>query len=296
MRRRLRHRPITQQMQRDGAAWPPTGIGVRAMPGKGMVKMNVASRDRTQHAADFLGGSLMRNSARQPSAKTVLIMIRATIGDGMQIVDAISPALVLCIEPGIPHFFALAPGTKAGHMAGVHLECAPGRWLDGDYRLDPAPQCLTAVAAAEIDLIQRCAVIYAGDHRYRQTLCNTLATTLLVLLAARWTGITPGTSAPERLQDMLAYLRQHAVRGCTRNDLAQAFACTPEHINWLFRQHLGTTPGLAVQRERCRIAYDLLHQYAASVTTAATAAGYADPFHFSRVFRRIYGVAPSQVR
>jgi len=208
----------------------------------------------------------------------------------------VEPGQVLCIEPGIAHAFALAPGTKAGHMAGVHLECAPGRWLDGDYRLDPAPQCLTAVAAAEIDLIQHCAVIYAGDHRYRQTLCNTLATTLLVLLAARWTGITPGTSAPERLQDMLAYLRQHAVRGCTRNDLAQAFACTPEHINWLFRQHLGTTPGLAVQRERCRIAYDLLHQHAASVTIAATAAGYADPFHFSRVFRRIYGVAPSQVR
>ncbi len=218
-----------------------------------------------------------------------------TYSDADTTVD-VEPGQILCIEPGIPHSFALTSGSTAGHMAGVHLECAPGRWLDGDYRLDPAPHRLTTVDASEREIMQRCAAVYAGYHRYRESLCNSLATTLLVLLAARWTGTTPNSAAPERIQDMLAYLRQHAVHGCTRNDLAQAFACTPEHINWLFRHHLGTTPGLAVQRERCRIAYDLLHQHGASVTAAATAAGYADPFHFSRVFRRIYGVAPSQVR
>ncbi len=51
-----------------------------------------------------------------------------------------------------------------------------------------------------------------------------------------------------------------------------------------------------MHRERCRIAFQALHESGVSVAEAAALAGYEDPFHFSRVFRRLYGMAPSFVR
>lgn len=43
------------------------------------------------------------------------------------------------------------------------------------------------------------------------------------------------------------------------------------------------------------LAYRLIHEQGKSVKEAAYAAGYQDPFYFSRVFKRTLGIPPSQV-
>lgn len=216
--------------------------------------------------------------------------------DAQTTIADLRPGQILCIEPGIDHQFAHDPRSGAGRITGLHGELVPvGRWLDDEYRLDPRPARVTAVVPETVQTLLRCAEVFAGYHRYRATLCDQLATAVAVDLAGSWTGAAPGIGQPPRMQAMLAYIREHAVRGCTRQDLARAFACTPEHVNWLFRRELGTTPGEVVQRERCRIAFTLLHDQGVGVAAAAAAAGYEDPFHFSRVFRKIYGLPPSRV-
>lgn len=212
-------------------------------------------------------------------------------------IDDVRPGHILCIEPGIAHRFAHNPRSGLGRIAGLHGELVPeGRWVDADYRLEPRPVRVTAAMPGTVQTLLRCADTFASYHRFRAALCDQLATAVVVDLAGSWTGIDPGHGQPPRIQAMLAYLRAHAVRGCSRHDLAQAFACTPEHVNALFRRELGTTPGEVVQRERCRIAFTLLQANGVSVAAAATAAGYEDPFHFSRVFRKHYGMPPSHVR
>jgi AraC-like DNA-binding protein len=209
----------------------------------------------------------------------------------------IVPGQVLCIEPGIHHWLRVVSSRPDGRLAGIHCELHPSlRWGDNEYRSDPPPTRITVVDNEELAAFRTCAEVFESYHRFRQALSDSIATGLIIRLAARWTGAEVGEGQSERIRAMLAYVRENAALGCTRHDLARVFSLTPEHVNWLFRRELGTTPGEVVQRERCRIAYRLLHEEGASVSAAAAAAGYEDPFHFSRVFHKLYGMAPSRVR
>jgi len=60
----------------------------------------------------------------------------------------------------------------------------------------------------------------------------------------------------------------------------------------LFFSLTGTTPRSWLEARRIEHAAHLLRDGGVSVAAAASAAGYADPFHFARVFRRVRGCAP----
>lgn len=204
------------------------------------------------------------------------------------------PGAVLCIEPNVRHVFT---AVETGEITGLHVELSAGSWADGDYRSDPPPPMISRPAdpTALSSEFLRCAAIYQGYSRLRQARCDALATGILLALAEGWQATaSPATSA--RLTAMVAFIRQHAVRGCSRHQLARAFAVTPEHINALFKRELGLTPTDVLNRERCRIAYRLLHEQGLSVGAAAAQAGFNDPFYFSRVFTRLYQRPPSRAR
>lgn len=207
---------------------------------------------------------------------------------------AVVPGEVLCIEPDVSHVFT---AVEAGEMTGMHVELADGSWADGDYRSDPPPPRVSHPAdGAEVSAeFLRCAAMYQGYARLRQARCDAIATGIVLTLAEHWNATaTPATSA--RIAAMVAFIRKHAVRGCSRHQLARAFAVTPEHVNALFKRELGLTPTDVLNRERCRIAYRLLHDEGLGVADAAAQAGFNDPFYFSRVFTRLYQRPPSRAR
>ncbi|WP_159993307.1 AraC family transcriptional regulator [Roseomonas sp. 18066] len=61
-----------------------------------------------------------------------------------------------------------------------------------------------------------------------------------------------------------------------------------------FRAHLGTTVNAFVQQARLQKARALLAERRLSVTEVALAVGYANPSHFALMFRRRYGMPPSE--
>jgi AraC-like DNA-binding protein len=77
--------------------------------------------------------------------------------------------------------------------------------------------------------------------------------------------------------------------------LAAAAGLTPRAFATACRAHLGLAPLAARRRARCEAAARLLM---AGTPVAETAArlGFANPFHFSRAFRRAFGVPPSDWR
>ena len=70
---------------------------------------------------------------------------------------------------------------------------------------------------------------------------------------------------------------------------------TPEHVNYLFKKHLNTTPTEVVNRERCMRAYELRHRQGLSVKETACEVGINDPVYFSRVFRALMHQPPNDV-
>ena len=208
----------------------------------------------------------------------------------------VQPGEVLCIEPDIRHTVTLE--SAQGELSGMHLELLPGlRWAADEYRSDPLPPRVSrpadpdAVRAAFI----RCAACFAAVGRYRTARLSAIAREALLLLAESW-ATAPGANGGGRTAPLVAHIRAHAKRGVDRHELARLAGLTPEHVNALFKRELGLTPREVLNHERCRIAYQLIHEQGMGVAEAAAEAGYQDPYYFSRVFRTLYAVPPSRVR
>ena len=211
---------------------------------------------------------------------------------------SILPGEVLLIEPGIVHTFYSCEVEKMGRIAGIHLELiGEGAWAAGDYRLAQAPERITRVY--DVDYLQQrfvqLAAVFAGYSPYRDLLANAIAHEIVLMLMSQWRNPSSAQISP-RMQEMIRFIRTNLKESLTRQTLADAFSLSPEHVNLLFRRELGMTPSSVINRERIMLAYRLLHEQGYTVKEAAFAVGFSDPFYFSRVFKQILGVSPSQAQ
>lgn len=82
----------------------------------------------------------------------------------------------------------------------------------------------------------------------------------------------------------------------TLGDLARAAGVSKVHLTRLFHEHFGMPPVEAVRLARLDRAAALLGGTMLPVQDVARAAGFNDPFNFSRTFRARYGCPPSDYR
>ncbi|WP_336214289.1 helix-turn-helix transcriptional regulator [Nonomuraea sp. LPB2021202275-12-8] len=73
-------------------------------------------------------------------------------------------------------------------------------------------------------------------------------------------------------------------------------ALSPSRFAHLFAAETGRTPMRAVREARMRHAATLLEATDLDIGRVAAASGFVSPFHFSRAFRREYGVPPRDYR
>jgi AraC-like DNA-binding protein len=82
----------------------------------------------------------------------------------------------------------------------------------------------------------------------------------------------------------------------TLGDLARAAGVSKVHLTRLFHDRFGVPPVEAVRLARLDRAAALLAGTMLPVQSVARSAGFADAFHFSRIFRATYGCPPSAYR
>jgi AraC family transcriptional regulator len=82
----------------------------------------------------------------------------------------------------------------------------------------------------------------------------------------------------------------------TLPDLARQGALSSQHLLRLFRKQLGASPMRCISLLRVRNAGSLLERTTLTLKEIADRSGYENPFHFSRAFKRLYGVPPSLYR
>jgi AraC-like DNA-binding protein len=93
-----------------------------------------------------------------------------------------------------------------------------------------------------------------------------------------------------------ALLRAHLDRPLGAGELADALFISPGYLRQIFRQAYGHGPMHRLLELRIEHAKRLLADGAMPVHEVAARCGFASQFHFSRVFRRLAGVPPSQWR
>jgi AraC-like DNA-binding protein len=127
---------------------------------------------------------------------------------------------------------------------------------------------------------------------------------LRLLLATFVDGPLPETDdvlpLPAPIEAVVEHLRQAWSAGVTRplslTELASAASVSGVHLSRLFRARFGVGPVTAVELLRLGRAETLLLRSNSPIASISANCGFADPYHFSRRFRAVYGVPPSVFR
>jgi len=217
-------------------------------------------------------------------------------------IPARAGTLVL-FEPFAPHW--IESHERVDHIA-VHFDFTPE--APGELRLEKrGPYSVTVGDGA-----------MPGHTRIAPT--GTLATEL-VTLARAWRGQSPSgrlhataklmsviarlnssertkafSSHRKRLERVIDLIEQDYAAPLRAEDLAGTAGLSLAHFNRLFRQWTGASPMRYLEARRVEVARQMLEHEAAAVHEVARRCGFADPYHFSRVFKRVEGISPTAFR
>lgn len=145
------------------------------------------------------------------------------------------------------------------------------------------------------EAFRRCATAFIHPAPHRDELLSTILRELLLRLRA--TGSLRDSNPPsERVQAMVAYIREHLNEPVSRSVLAERFHVSPQHINHLFKTELGTSPTALLHLERSKQAFLLIQNERLGVAEAAERTGFCDAYHLSKVFKKVYGFPPGRIR
>lgn len=215
---------------------------------------------------------------------------------GSSVVEAPAGSIVLC-RPGEPDSFRWDRKSRTRHGY-FHFQIAavPDAWL-------PSREWPLVRTLPNDDIIRPLFryLLTWGDQVDDSLRRLIVAQILHVYLSAKIEmGRLSERSWPDAVECAIAYiyreLEDDPACRISLADLAQAANVSPEHLCRLFRSSISYTPAQVVRIVRIEYAAVLLTRTNFTVAEISDLCGFATPYHFSRVFRSVYGLTATQVR
>lgn len=100
----------------------------------------------------------------------------------------------------------------------------------------------------------------------------------------------------QKVAESITYMKQHLDQRATLASLAALANLSESHYRSLFKRQIGYAPMDYFVRLRMHKACQLLDTTNLNVKEIATKVGYEDPLYFSRVFKAVVEVTPTQYR
>jgi len=97
------------------------------------------------------------------------------------------------------------------------------------------------------------------------------------------------------INDICRYIDAN-LETATRNSIAAAFYLTPNYLSRIFHEKKGMTLIRYIQLARMNLAKRLLLENQLGISTIAEKTGYPSFAHFSKEFKRMVGMTPSEYR
>ena len=237
-------------------------------------------------------------------------------GQGFWVIDdehrKFAPHDLLFVPPFVPHRFQADDDSSVEHLA-VHFDFAPdlpnaetriesrvpyrvrfthGLGLPRQKRLFKGHR----IARALMSILHAHG---AGDTLGSANASVHLAGVFLELLAdaqkADATG-QPILRNQNRVETVVNFMTNNLARSILQTELEQVSGLSSSRLQALFREVTGYPPLDYLRRLRVEEARRLLADHHLSVKEIAARTGFRDTSHFSKVFRRIDGLAPAHFR
>lgn len=213
---------------------------------------------------------------------------------------------IIIIPPGVSHRPLPAPDTRQNYDRYVI-------WLSKDFAemarhifnasgqlIAPDP-ALLRTADTRWEFLEQMFAAGVREAEERKpgwetaVIGNTLQLLVHLRRAMPVTGVRPPKEKPELLDRILAYIEGHLAEKITLSGVAKHFFVSESTVSHLFCQRLG------VSFYRCVIQRRLIEAKVRilagdSLETAARAVGFSDYSAFYRMFKREYGISPTQYK
>ncbi len=99
------------------------------------------------------------------------------------------------------------------------------------------------------------------------------------------------------VEQLVNYLEDHYNEKISLDQIAENMYLSPFYISKIFKSETGDTPIRHLINIRLEKARDLLvNGYEGSIQEIAAMVGYDDAYHFSKLFKKHYGITPSQAK
>lgn len=99
------------------------------------------------------------------------------------------------------------------------------------------------------------------------------------------------------VEQIIGYFEEHYNEKISLDQIAENMYMSPFYLSKIFKSETGDTPIRHLIDIRLEKARELLEQgWGGSIQAVAASVGYDDAYHFSKLFKKKYGVSPSRVK
>lgn len=137
--------------------------------------------------------------------------------------------------------------------------------------------------------------------RLKGNLMNLIAKIIEIYSLGEYQGKFIQNTSPQKqtinlqaLQPVFKYIHDHLHQPLRIEELAMIAGLSEKYFIYYFKEALGVTPGQYIYQLKMNRARDLLYNRQYSVQQIADMLGYADPYSFSKAFKKHYKVPPSR--
>ena len=103
-------------------------------------------------------------------------------------------------------------------------------------------------------------------------------------------------SSDHRVLQVLSHIESCLDNDLSNQSLASLASLATNAFNRLFTEEMGIPPQKYVKKKRIDRACELLHHSAYSIEQVAHETGFADRYHFSKIFKNLTGLSPARYR